>query len=238
MTYLGCVCGTRAALRRMVPRDRGVDRPGRLRARLPRHPAAGALLRRQARDRGLHRIAARRAHARRSARADHHGPPAGAEHAAVRASCRTKLPRHPQPVPPIYQPEVAAEAIVWVAEHRAPRALGRRVRPCRRSSATASRPGSATATSRAPATTPSRPTSRSTADRPDNLSSRCPAITARTAASTTRRPHRAARSPGSRATAASWPGRGAAGAAGGRRGRRCAPTAMSRGRSRRSRATG
>ena len=31
---------------------------------------------------------------------------------------RTKLPRHPQPVPPIYQPEVAAEAIVWISEHR------------------------------------------------------------------------------------------------------------------------
>jgi hypothetical protein len=31
---------------------------------------------------------------------------------------RTRLPRHPQPVPPIYQPEVAARAIVWAAEHR------------------------------------------------------------------------------------------------------------------------
>jgi hypothetical protein len=31
---------------------------------------------------------------------------------------RTKLPRHPQPVPPIYQPEVAARAIVWISEHR------------------------------------------------------------------------------------------------------------------------
>ncbi len=30
---------------------------------------------------------------------------------------RSKLPRHPQPVPPIYQPEVAAEAIVWASEH-------------------------------------------------------------------------------------------------------------------------
>jgi short-subunit dehydrogenase len=30
---------------------------------------------------------------------------------------RTRLPRHPQPVPPIYQPEVAAEAIVWASEH-------------------------------------------------------------------------------------------------------------------------
>jgi hypothetical protein len=30
---------------------------------------------------------------------------------------RTKMPRHPQPVPPIFQPEVAAEAIVWAARH-------------------------------------------------------------------------------------------------------------------------
>jgi len=30
---------------------------------------------------------------------------------------RTRLPRHPQPVPPIYQPEVAARAIVWAASH-------------------------------------------------------------------------------------------------------------------------
>jgi NAD(P)-dependent dehydrogenase (short-subunit alcohol dehydrogenase family) len=28
-----------------------------------------------------------------------------------------KLPHHPQPVPPIYQPEVAARTIVWAAEH-------------------------------------------------------------------------------------------------------------------------
>lgn len=32
--------------------------------------------------------------------------------------CKTKLPRHPQPVPPIFQPEVAAKAIVWAALHR------------------------------------------------------------------------------------------------------------------------
>lgn len=31
--------------------------------------------------------------------------------------CRTKLPNQPQPVPPIYQPEVAARAIVWAARH-------------------------------------------------------------------------------------------------------------------------
>ena len=30
---------------------------------------------------------------------------------------RCRLPFHPQPVPPIYQPEVAARAIVWAADH-------------------------------------------------------------------------------------------------------------------------
>ncbi len=32
--------------------------------------------------------------------------------------CRSRLPNHPQPVPPIFQPEVAARAILWAAEHR------------------------------------------------------------------------------------------------------------------------
>jgi short-subunit dehydrogenase len=31
---------------------------------------------------------------------------------------RSKLPRKPQPLPPIYQPEVAAEAVVWASRHR------------------------------------------------------------------------------------------------------------------------
>jgi NAD(P)-dependent dehydrogenase (short-subunit alcohol dehydrogenase family) len=30
---------------------------------------------------------------------------------------RSRLPRHPQPVPPIYEPEVAARGVVWAAEH-------------------------------------------------------------------------------------------------------------------------
>ncbi len=34
---------------------------------------------------------------------------------------RTRLPGHPQPVPPIYQPEVAAKAIVWAATTKHPR---------------------------------------------------------------------------------------------------------------------
>jgi NAD(P)-dependent dehydrogenase (short-subunit alcohol dehydrogenase family) len=34
------------------------------------------------------------------------------------STVRSRLPRHPQPVPPIYQPEVAAEAVVWAAHHK------------------------------------------------------------------------------------------------------------------------
>ncbi|GGM04001.1 SDR family oxidoreductase [Micromonospora yangpuensis] len=30
---------------------------------------------------------------------------------------RTRLPRHPQPVPPIFAPELAARAVAWVADH-------------------------------------------------------------------------------------------------------------------------
>lgn len=30
---------------------------------------------------------------------------------------RTRLPRHPQPMPPIFQPEVAARAVLWAADH-------------------------------------------------------------------------------------------------------------------------
>jgi hypothetical protein len=31
--------------------------------------------------------------------------------------CRSRMPRKPQPVPPIFQPELAAEAIFWATKH-------------------------------------------------------------------------------------------------------------------------
>lgn len=31
---------------------------------------------------------------------------------------KTTLPHHPQPVPPIFEPELAADAVVWASEHR------------------------------------------------------------------------------------------------------------------------
>ena len=33
---------------------------------------------------------------------------------------KSRLPKRPQPVPPIFQPEVAAEAILWAAHHDRP----------------------------------------------------------------------------------------------------------------------
>ncbi len=32
--------------------------------------------------------------------------------------CEARMPNHPQPVPPIFQPEVAADAIYWAAHRR------------------------------------------------------------------------------------------------------------------------
>ena len=52
--YLGMVWGTRAALKRMVPRDRGVLIASLLGARLSRDSPAVAVLRGQARVQGLH----------------------------------------------------------------------------------------------------------------------------------------------------------------------------------------
>ena len=58
VTYLGTVYGTLAALRRHAASRPGRDRPGRLGAGLPRHPAPVGLLRRKARHPGLLRFAA------------------------------------------------------------------------------------------------------------------------------------------------------------------------------------
>jgi hypothetical protein len=32
--------------------------------------------------------------------------------------CVSKMPRHPMPVPPIFQPEIAARSVYWAAHHR------------------------------------------------------------------------------------------------------------------------
>jgi short-subunit dehydrogenase len=116
VTYLGSVHGTQAALRRMLPRDRGVVvQVGSALSRrgIPlqatycgaKHAVKGFLdsLRPELIRRGTRvRVALVQL-------PGHNTPQFG--------WVRTRLRRHPQPVPPIYQPEVAARAIAFAAEH-------------------------------------------------------------------------------------------------------------------------
>ena len=117
VTYLGTVYGTMAALRRMLPRDRGVIlQVGSALAyrSIPlQAPYCGA----------KHAIRGFTDSLRSELIHDHSNihltmVQLPAMNTPQFTWCRTRLPRHPQPVPPIYQPEVAAEAIVWAAQHR------------------------------------------------------------------------------------------------------------------------
>jgi NAD(P)-dependent dehydrogenase (short-subunit alcohol dehydrogenase family) len=117
VTYLGTVWGTRVALSRMLPRDRGtiVQVGSALAYRgIPlQAPYCGAKhaikgfqesLRCELRARGSHvHTTMVQLPGLNTPQFDH---------------CLSRMPRHPQPVPPVYQPEVAARAIHWSAHHR------------------------------------------------------------------------------------------------------------------------
>jgi short-subunit dehydrogenase len=114
VTYLGVVWGTRAALKRMLPRDRGsiVFVGSALAYRgIPlqsaycgsKHAIKGFF--ESVRSELLHdgskvKLSIVELPALNTPQFDH---------------CRTRMPKQPQPVPPIYQPEVAADAIAWAA---------------------------------------------------------------------------------------------------------------------------
>lgn len=117
VTYLGAVYGTMAALKRMLPRDRGcivqVGSALAYRSIPLQAPYCGA----KSAIRGftdsvrcelLHLHS--RVHLTMVQMPALNTPQFG--------WCKTRLPRHPQPVPPIFEPEVAAQAIVWAARHR------------------------------------------------------------------------------------------------------------------------
>jgi NAD(P)-dependent dehydrogenase (short-subunit alcohol dehydrogenase family) len=117
VTYLGCVWGTRAALRWMVPRDRGVviqvGSALAFRGIPLQAPYCGA---KHAIEGFSESVRAELMHDGSAVRVSLvHMPALNTPQFEIG---RSKLPRHPQPVPPIYQPEVAAEAIVWISEHR------------------------------------------------------------------------------------------------------------------------
>lgn len=117
VTYHGTVWGTRAALRRMVPRDRGtIVLVGSALAYqgIPlQAPYCGAKhaikgffdsVRAELRHKGsaVH-VTMVQLPGVNTPQFDH---------------CRAKTEGHPQPVAPVYQPEIAADAVHWAASHR------------------------------------------------------------------------------------------------------------------------
>jgi len=116
VTYLGAVWGLRAALARMLPRDRGsivVVGSALAHRGIPlQAPYCGAkfalrgvfesvrceLLHRGSRV----RLSMVQLPALNTPQFDH---------------CLARMPNHPKPVPPIFQPEVAARSIRWAADH-------------------------------------------------------------------------------------------------------------------------
>ena len=117
VTYLGTVWGTQAALKRMQKRDRGtIVLVGSALAKrgIPlqsaycgaKHGIQGFFesLRCELRHKGSNvHVTSVHLPALNTPQFDHG---------------RTKMPKQPMPVPPIFQPEVAADAVHWAAHHR------------------------------------------------------------------------------------------------------------------------
>ena len=116
VTYLGFVYGTMAALRRMLPRNRGhiVQVGSALAYRgIPLQTAyCGA---KHAIQGFTESLRCELLHDKSNVKISMVQLPA--LNTPQFHWAKTTLPMHPQPVPPIYQPEVAARAIVWVAKH-------------------------------------------------------------------------------------------------------------------------
>ena len=116
VTYLGYVYGTLAALKRMLPRDRGtiVHVGSALAYRsIPLQAAYCA-----SKHAALGFYAALRTelfHDKSNVRTTMVQMPA--LNTPQFGWCRSKLPRKAQPVPPIFQPEVAARAVYYAAHH-------------------------------------------------------------------------------------------------------------------------
>jgi len=116
VTYLGSVWGTMSALRRMRPRDSGVIvQVGSALAYRGIPLQAAYCGSKHALQGFLESVRAELLHE------DSHVHLTMVQLPALNTPqftwSRAKLPRSPQPVPPIFQPEVAADAIVWAASH-------------------------------------------------------------------------------------------------------------------------
>ena len=117
VTYLGTVHGTMAALQRMLPRNRGtIVQVGSALAHRS-IPLQAAYCGAKAAVRGFtDSVRCELLHERSRVHVTMVQLPA--LNTPQFELARSRLPRRPRPVPPIYQPEVAAEAIVWAASRR------------------------------------------------------------------------------------------------------------------------
>ncbi len=117
VTYLGAVHGTMSALHRMVPRDHGaVVQVGSALA-YRAIPLQSAYCGAKFAIRGFtDSVRTELLHNRSRVWISMVQLPA--VNTPQFSWCLTKLPDHPQPVPPIFQPEVPAEAVWWAAHHR------------------------------------------------------------------------------------------------------------------------
>ena len=117
VTYLGCVHGTMAALSRMRQRDRGVIVQVGSALAYRGIPLQSAYCGAKHAIRGFtDSLRTELRHERSNVRVTTVHLPA--LNTPQFGWCRSKLSNHPQPVPPIYQPELAAQAIWWAAHHR------------------------------------------------------------------------------------------------------------------------
>jgi NAD(P)-dependent dehydrogenase (short-subunit alcohol dehydrogenase family) len=116
VTYLGSVWGTMAAMKRMVPRDRGtIVQVGSALAYRGIPLQAAYCGGKHALQGFLESLRTELMHEGSNVRVTMVQLPA--LNTPQFTWSRAKLPRSPQPVPPIFQPEVAADAIVWAARH-------------------------------------------------------------------------------------------------------------------------
>src|SRR5215208_2929806 len=116
VTYLGYVHGTLSALRRMRPRDHGVIiQVGSALAYRAIPFQAAYCAAKHAIEGFTEPLRCELLHDGSNVRVTMVQLPAlNTPHFSV---VRTRLPRHPQPVPPIFQPELAARAVAFAAEH-------------------------------------------------------------------------------------------------------------------------
>jgi NAD(P)-dependent dehydrogenase (short-subunit alcohol dehydrogenase family) len=116
VTYLGYVYGTRAALARMLPRDRGIIVQVGSALAYRGIPLQSAYCGAKHAIQGFNEsLRCELLHRRSRVRVTMVQLPA--VNTPQFDWVLSRLPHHPQPVPPIYQPEVAAAAIVHAAEH-------------------------------------------------------------------------------------------------------------------------